>query len=302
VRARTLAVAIAVALLLARGAYGQEMEPRTYAASPIGTNFLILGYAHTSGSVSLVPTVPITGVEASINGEVLAYSGTFAMFGRTASLGIALPFVEGTVSGNVMEQARQVTRQGIDDIGLRFGINFIGGPALSPAQFAQREPETSVGASFAVLAPTGDYNPSHLINIGSNRWAFKPELGFSQPIGDWFVDGSAGVWFFTENGNFFGGHKRSQQPLGLLQAHAGYNFRPGLWLAVDASYFVGGESGLDGVPGHDTLRNSRYGLTLSVPLVEGFAMKFAWSSWLKGTFGANFNTFGAAIQYRWFDR
>jgi len=210
VRAGALAaVLVAGALLLAGGAQAQEMEPRTYAASPIGTNFLIAGYAHTSGSVSLVPSIPITGVEASINQEVLAYSGTFALLGRTASLGIALPFVEGTVSGNVMDAAKQVTRQGIDDIGLRFGINFIGGPALTPAEFAQRKPETSVGASFAVLAPTGDYNPAHLINIGSNRWAFKPELGFSQPIDDWFVDGSAGVWFFTENDNFFGGRRRS---------------------------------------------------------------------------------------------
>ncbi|HVM80067.1 MAG TPA: transporter [Stellaceae bacterium] len=302
-RAGVLAILLAAAApLLAGGARGQEMEPRTYAASPIDTNFLILGYAHTSGSVSLVPTIPITGVEATIDSEVLAYSRTFPMFGRTASIGIALPFVEGTVSGNVMESAKQVTRQGMDDIGLRFGINFLGSPALTPAEFARREPRTSIGASLAIFAPTGDYNPNHLINIGSNRWAFKPELGFSQPIGDWFVDGSAGIWFFGENGNFFGGHSRGQEPLGLLQAHVGYNFRPGLWLAGDASYFVGGESSLDGVSGHDTLRNSRYGLTLSVPIGDGLSMKVAWSSWLKGTFGANFNTFGAALQYRWFDR
>jgi len=86
-----------------------------------------------------------------------------------------------------------------------------------------------------------------------------------------------------------------------LQAHVGYNFRPGLWLAADASYFVGGESSINGVLSHDTLRNSRYGFTLSVPIADGFAVKIAWSSWLTGTFGANFNTFNAAVQYRWFD-
>jgi len=303
VRARVLAACLFAlgALLFAGGARAQEMEPRTYAASPIGTNFLILGYAHTSGAVSLVPAVPITGVRSSINQELLAYSGTFDLLGRTASLGIALPFVEGAVSGNVMEKAKQVTRQGTDDLGLRFGINFIGSPALTPAQFAEREPGTSIGASFAVLAPTGDYNPAHLVNISTNRWTFKPEIGFSQPIGDWFVDGSAGFWFFTENGNFFGGHTRTQQPLWVFQAHLGYNFRPGLWLSADATYYTGGESSLDGRLSHDTLANSRYGVTLSVPIADGFAMKFAWSSWLTSTIGANYNTFGAAIQYRWFD-
>jgi outer membrane putative beta-barrel porin/alpha-amylase len=90
--------------------------------------------------------------------------------------------------------------------------------------------------SLTAVAPTGDYNPQHLINISSHRWSFKP-IGISQPIGNWFTDAAAGVWLFTDNANFFGGHVRGEKPLWSIQAHGGYNFRPGLWLAVDTTHF-----------------------------------------------------------------
>ena len=58
-------------------------------------------------------------------------------------------------------------------------------------------------------APTGQYLPSRLVNIGTNRWAFKPEIGISQPFGNWFFDASAGAGFFTRN-NDFGSYNRSK--------------------------------------------------------------------------------------------
>jgi hypothetical protein len=210
-------------------------------------------------------------------------------------------FVRADVSGDVGEQSRKVSRRGLGDIALRFTTNFIGSPALTPPEFALREPSTTLGASFVVLAPTGDYNPLHLINISSNRWAFRPEIGVSQPIGNWFADGSVGVWTFTDNKNFFGGHRRGEEPIWSFQAHAGYNFRPGLWLAGDITYYVGGETSIDGLPKHDAQANSRYGLTLSVPVAEGFSVKLAWSNWLTTRNGGQFETLAFTLQYRWFD-
>lgn len=89
----------------------------------------------------------------------------------------------------------------------RLAVNLLGDPALTAEEFARRSPTTIVGASVSVVAPTGQYVPSRLINVGANRWSFKPELGLSQPIGDWFVEGAAGVWLFTDNGDFFGGRR-----------------------------------------------------------------------------------------------
>jgi hypothetical protein len=43
------------------------MEPRACSASPVGTNFLIAGYARTTDGISLDPSLSITPVRASIN-------------------------------------------------------------------------------------------------------------------------------------------------------------------------------------------------------------------------------------------
>ncbi|MGO8920195.1 MAG: transporter [Stellaceae bacterium] len=292
----------AVCLLPGTRAHAQELEPRAYSPAPIGTNFLVAGYTRTTGGVSLVPSIPVTGVEASINTGLLGYDRTFGLAGRTASAGVLLPYVNGDLSGQVGEQGRQISRSGLGDLALRFTANLYGDPALTPAEFARREPTTTIGAALTIVAPTGDYNPQHLINIGANRWAFKPEIGLEQPIGNWFVNAVSAVWLFGDNTSFVGDNVRSQNPLWNFELDAGYVFRPGLWLAASGTWYTGGETSLNGVADGDSLANSRYGLTLSVPVAQGLSAKVAWSSWLTGRFGGQFNTIGFTLQYRWFDR
>ena len=296
-----IAIATLALFLGAGGARAQDMEPRAFSASPIDTNFLIANYSRVTGSVSLDPSLPITGVKATINTGFLAYDRTFDLFGQTASAAILLPYVQADLSGQVGQQGMKISRSGLGDLKLRFTENLLGGPALTPEEFAQREPTTTLGVSLSIVAPTGDYDSAHLINISSNRWAFKPEIGLSQPIGDFFADAAAGVWVFTDNTNFFRGHVRSQDPIWVFQSHAGYNFQPGLWLAADFTYYTGGETSIDGVAKDDIQAVSRYGLTLSVPFGEGFSAKLAWSSWLTAHKAGNFDTFGVTLQYRWFD-
>jgi hypothetical protein len=199
----------AVIFMLGTGLAGaQDMEPRAFSASPIDTNFLIGSYQRTTGDVALDADLPIRDVKAAINSGILAYDRTFDLFGQTGSVAIVLPYFHGNLSGNVGGDDKQITRQGFGDLAFRFTENLIGSPALTPAEFARREPTTTLGVGIAVVVPTGEYNPQQLINISSHRWAFRPEIGGSQPIGNWFVEGSAGVWMFTDNTNFFGGHVR----------------------------------------------------------------------------------------------
>jgi hypothetical protein len=302
-RPGSIAVATAAIIILcgAGGARAQDMEPRAYSAVPVGTNFLIGTYQRTTGAVSLDASLPVSNVKASINQGTLTYDRTFALFGQVASAAVALPYFDGTLSGNVGAQGQQISREGLGDIAFRFTQNLIGSPALTPAEFAQRVPTTTFGVGLSVLAPTGDYNPQHLINISSNRWAFKPEIGLSQPIGNWFVEGAAGVFVVTDNDDFFGGHVHGQDPIWSIQAHAGYNFGPGFWLAADTTHYIGGTTSLDGVAGHDFQSVTRYGLTLSVPLGGGFAAKASGGGWLTAHNGGAFDRIALTLQYRWFD-
>lgn len=289
-------------LTLAGLAHGQELEPRAYSPAPVGANFLVLAHTRSSGDVLPDPSVVATDVSARLQATSIGFARTFGLLGRASSLAIGLPYASGRLSGNVGEQRASIDRSGLGDARLRLAMNLIGGPALSPAEFASRERGTAVGASLSVVAPTGEYDPARLVNIGTNRWAFKPEIGITREFGRWFAEGSLGVWLFTDNTDFNGGNTRQQDPLSTVQLHGGYNFRPGLWLAADATYYSGGRTSMNGADKQDVQENSRYGLTLSLPIDRGWSAKIAWSKGFLTRAGQDFTTWTVALQYGWFDR
>ena len=73
----------------------------------------------------------------------------------------------------------------------------MGAPSMTREEFQalRADPHPILGASIRVLAPTGDYNPDRLLNVGANRWAVKPELGYMIPLATkWLLELEAGVW------------------------------------------------------------------------------------------------------------
>ncbi len=281
---------------------GQDLEPRAYSAVPVGTHFLVLGSAYTYGDVLLDPSVPVTDVTAKLGLAALGYAQTLKLAGRTASLAVTLPYAWGRMSGLVGEDLTTITRSGIGDLRMRAAVNILGGRALTPREFAQRKPVPTLGASLTVSAPVGQYYPDKLVNIGTNRWAFKPELGFSFPAGKWILDLAASAWLFTDNADFYGGQLRHQEALWAGQAHVSYTFRPGLWLAADGTLYAGGRTTIDGVVKDDRQENSRAGLTLAIPIGRAYSLKFTGSTGMVTRIGGKFTVFGVAFQYRWFGR
>jgi len=302
-RVATIVCAVVAAFCLcAVCSRAQELTPRTYAALPIDSNVLGIGYAVSAGTVLTDSSLPVSDVQASLDRSFLAYAHTFAIGKQAANLQTVLPYFAASASGNIMERSAATKRWGYGDLLVRLGWNLVGNPALKPAEFGRRQPATTFGASLTIQAPTGAYNPSKLINAGNNRWAFLPEVGFEKPIGKWFVDGSGGAWLFTSNDNYLSGHVRSQHPVVEFQTLGGYQWRPGLWLSAGGVYYGGGETIVDGIPNHNVLINGRYGLDFNAPLSREFAVHLKWSNWLTATSGGQFHSFGVQLQYRWLDR
>jgi hypothetical protein len=279
----------------------QELDPRAYSPSPVGTTFLVVSDSKSSGSAVFDADSPFSDVHANFSVASLGAGRVFGLAGRQSSLALALPYAWGDVSGNVGGTQRSVSRSGLADARVRFSMLLLGGPALEPAAFASREQRTILGVSLTVAAPDGQYDSSKLINIGSNRWAFKPEIGLSCPTGRWQWDLYEGVWFFADNDNFYGGHRRAEDPILTTQAHLSYTFRPRLWVATDVTYYTGGAVTVDGAPTSGSLRNVRVGVTASMPLTQKQSLKFSYSNGAVTRVGGNFRSISAAWQYAWID-
>ena len=195
-----------------------------------------------------------------------SYARTLNIAGRSANVGVIVPYVLGDLEGLYLGEPASAERSGIGDMAFRGAINLYGGPAMSPKGVQHLRPRTLIGTSLIVKAPTGQYDSSKLINIGTNRWAFKPEIGIVHVMGRWAIDAYVGGWFFTDNTDFFGGLTREQDPILSTQFHVRYLFKPGLWAAIDGNFWNGGQTTVNGAVNDDEQRNSRVGLTVSIKL------------------------------------
>jgi hypothetical protein len=296
---RVLAVAL-WALAAVTSAAAQDLEPKAYSASPVGAAFVVVGLSRSTGSVVFDPTVPLTDVDANINAGLLATGYTFGLFGKLTLVTAALPYSWGDISGKVFEEARSITRSGLADSRYKLSINLAGNPALRARDFARAPRKTIVGASLTVVAPSGQYDDAKLINLGTNRWAIKPEVGVAVPRGHWDVDAYLGVWLLTDNADYFpGGQRRSQDPVVALQGHVSYTFKPRLWAAFDATWYHGGSSTVEGGSPSEGMNNSRMGATLSIPAGRQQSFKIAYSSGVVVRTGTNFRSLSVGWQWLW---
>ena len=276
----------------------QQLEPRAYSVSPVGTNIVVLGYGRSTGDIAFDPSLPITDASATINGAFAGYFRSVNFFGRSANVSVALPYIWGNLQGSVAGQFQQVRRSGLGDPSVRFAVNLHGAPAMDLKKFSAYRQKTVVGASVVVVAPLGQYDPARAINLSGNRWAFKPEIGISRTVRRLNLDFYLGAWLFTANNNFQG-RTRTQSPIASSQFHLSYNVKPKLWVAFDTTFYAGGRTKIDGVRGDNLQRNSRIGGTLSLKLDRRQSLKFAYSRGAFTTVGADFQAVSVAYQYLW---
>jgi hypothetical protein len=280
----------------------QDLDPRAYVKVPMGSNVVTTGFSFSSGGVLADPTALVQIDHADVGTASIGYARSFPLFGRTAQAMAALPYTWGDVTGSVGGQAGHVTRSGLSDMRLRLSVLLAGAPAMTLQEYIKSPRKPILGASLTVSAPTGQYYPERLINIGTNRWAFKPEIALSYPLGRrWFADAYAGLWLFTGNGSFYPGTKsRTQEAVGSLQAHISYSFAPKTWVAFDSTWYSGGQARVDGDPTGTALSGSRIGATFVFPVGTRHAVKVAWSTGAIIRYGADFTTFSVGWQTGWF--
>jgi hypothetical protein len=279
--------------------YPQELEPRAYSNVPIGMNFALVGYGYTEGDVLADASVPIEDAEIMAHSLVFAYARSLNLLGDSGKIDAVIPYswASGSATFAGVPHDREV--HGFGDPALRLTWNFIGAPALTLQEFRDHKSDWIVGGSFRVGMPLGQYDEDKLLNIGLNRWSFKPELGISKPWGRWTFEVAAGATFYTDNDEFLGSSTREQEPLIAVQGHVLYSFGKGIWAGLDGTFYTGGRTTLNGTVNDDRQSSSRVGLTVSLPVTPRHSCKLYASTGATARAGGDFTTAGIVWQYRW---
>jgi hypothetical protein len=288
----------------------QDLAPRAYLITPDHGNAVTLTWSFYTGGLDFNGVIPVNGATGTYHVPVFSYYHSFDFFGRSANVVASVPYAVGTFSGSVLGTNKSVYRSGLVDSTFRFSVNLIGGPAMEAPQFVKWKQKKILGASLKMIAPTGQYNPRHLINWGLNRWAFKPELGLSQRWGSWLLDTYGGVWFYTANPDFYDvpvRNRQTQDPIGIFEGHLSRDFkRPGgtkrfsAWASLDGNFWWGGVTALNGIRNLQTRQTaSRLGATIAIPLTQSQSIKVSYSNGTYVRFGGDYQNLQVAWQYSW---
>ena len=110
---------------------------------------------------------------------------------------------------------------------------------------------------------------------------------------------AAAVNFYTNNNEYLNRQTLEQDPIYSTQGHLIYNFKSGIWCALDGTYYAGGRTTIDGVKGDTLQENTRVGATLAIPVNRNHSIKLNTSSGVATRTGSDFDTAGVFWQYRW---
>jgi hypothetical protein len=296
---KILSVMVVLLVAMVKLVYAQQLEPRTYTNTPVGMNFLIAGYGYADGGILSDPSIPLQNADIRIHEVILAYARSLDVMGRSGKFDVIVPYAWVSGSGEFRGQPGERDVDGFGDPRLRLSVNLVGAPALSLAEFSDYRQDVILGASLQVGLPVGQYDNDRLLNIGTNRWTIKPELGVSKTIGPLTLELAGSASFYTDNTDFLNGHTLEQDPIYALQGHLIYSLRSGIWMALDGTYYTGGSTTIDGKDGVDSQSNSRVGLTLAFPVTRRHSIKLYGSTGVSTRTGGDFDAAGVAWQVRW---
>ena len=286
-------------LLQCTNLVAQELDPRSYIDLPTGQNFFGALYVYTEGDIYTSPDIPVENLTLEIDGPAFAYARTFELFGNSSKIDI----VGGQACsyGEAVYLGEDVSRKycGMTDTRVRLNYNFYGAKAKTMSEFVKHPKGVVVGASLQVSAPTGQYDDQYILNIGANRWFFKPEIGASMPFGAWELDLSISAKIFTDNNDLQGNKTFAQDPIYNVQSHLIYDFGPGHWISLNGNYFWGGDTFVDGEQTANKEANYRAGITYSKAINSQHSFKLLANKGITTNRGNDSVVYAIAWAYRW---
>jgi hypothetical protein len=293
-----------LAMILMRPCLALDLEPRQWSHLPIGTDFLGVGYAHTDADISFDPVLLLEDVKMELHTWAGRYIRTFELLGKSARIDLTQAYQQGKWTGLLDGIPASTSRSGWSDTFLRLAINLYGAPPLRGNDFSAYrtgvKDDTIMGVGLAVRLPTGEYMEDKLINLGENRFAFRPQVGINHTRGRWTAEVTGEVAFYTDNDEFFNGNTREQEPIYITHGHLSYTFRPGLWVGAGVGYGYGGESRINGVNKDDKKQDIAWAIRFAYPFnrYSGVNISYIGNRTLEST-GSDSDTLTAGLSISW---
>jgi hypothetical protein len=282
----------------------QDLEPRRWSHLPTGLNVIGVGTGRTDGDIFFDPVLRIDDATFELYAIGASYVRSFEWLGKSARFDVTVPYASARWEGLLDGEYASRRRRGFADPRFRLSMNLYGAPPLSGKAFAeyrQSKPvNTTVGAALEVVMPLGEYYDDLLLNLGGNRYVFRPQLGVLHQRYKWQFEVTGSVFLFQDNDEFWNGNKLEQDPLWFVQGHVIYGFKPGWWASLSTGYAYGGEVTVNAVPKNNDARSSYWALSLGMPISARQALKITWvTAETHIRAGVNSNALLAAWSINW---
>ena len=117
-----------------------------------------------------------------------------------------------------------------------------------------------------------------LINISTNRWTVRPQIGMVHSRGPWSFELTGSMFLFSDNKNFIGNTRLGQKTMYSAQAHVIYDFKPGLWVSLSTAYGAGGRVYLEYQKTAFEVNNWLWAASFGFPIGNTQTVKLTWLS------------------------
>ncbi|QTA81420.1 MetA-pathway of phenol degradation domain-containing protein [Desulfonema limicola] len=265
-----------------------DNDAKDYWAAPPGTKVMAVYYRHISAN------------ELNADGSEISSD-----IGLSANIGILRPIYYTKIGSFTIDPQALIIfgDQNLDTTnigGSEVTASGFGDPIIAATMWLINKPESKTWLGFTpfITIPLGDYDNNKGLNMGTNRWAFKTELGFSKGFDKLFTELTANVEFFTDNDDLGAASLTMEQdPVFTLEGRIGYDLSDAFFISADYFYHNGGETTVDEIEQNDEKDDHALQLTLGFWLNKSFQVLLQYRNDFEVQNGLNTNTFGTRFLY-----
>jgi hypothetical protein len=239
----------------------KAQSPRDYVNTPVDSGVLMVDFLNSNTETASGSDLPLPNNESVGRVGAATYLWSFPLFNRYAGVAVTEAYTSVSVKG----PQGKINGSGFTDPGFTFHMNFFGAPALRRDQFADAIPTNYMSIHLTVNPPLGSYDRNSAVTTGANRWAFSPlvNLDLTPDKGVSWIDLYASARLYTDNNEFQGNNKLSQDSLVTLSGFYSHNIGTRMFWGIGVSYDYGGETYVDNVPQHNAASGFRPSFTFS---------------------------------------